>query len=126
MKTRILCTGTFDKLHIGHLEYFKSAKALAKNSILIVIVARDATSKEIKHKTPLNNEQTRLTKIQSLDMVDKAVLGYTKARMLDRVISLKIDILALGHDQWVKEDWLKENLSNIRVVRLKKFKKELL
>jgi len=124
MKTRILCTGTFDKLHTGHISYLKTAKNLKENSELFVIVARDKTSKDIKHKTPKNNEKTRLRRIQLLPFVDKAVLGYEKERILERVKSLKPDIIALGYDQWAREDWLKEKLK-IKVVRIRKFKKPI-
>ena len=130
MKTRILCSGTFDRLHTGHIKYLKAAKNLEKNSELIVIVSRDETAKQIKNKNTINNEKIRLKRIQSLDFVDKAVLGYEKSKILERVVSLKPDIIALGHDQWAKEDWLKENLKklrlNVKIVRMPKFEKEYL
>jgi len=46
MKTRIVCAGTFDVLHTGHIEYLKSAKALVGDVDLIVIVARDSNSEQ--------------------------------------------------------------------------------
>jgi len=130
MKTRIICAGTFDILHTGHIEYLKTAKALAQNSKLIVIVARDANSEKIKGKKTINDEQIRLEKIKELDFVDEAVLGFEGNNAIKRVISLNPDIIALGYDQWAKEDWLdgelKKNGVNVKIFRMNKFDKTLL
>jgi FAD synthetase len=125
MKKRILCSGTFDNLHTGHIDYFKTAKDLAKDSVLIVIVARDDNSYEIKGKHPENTERARLKRIKSLDFVDEAVLGYPKPKIIDRIVSLKPDIIALGYDQWAKEEWLSSELEkhglSPKIIRMKKF-----
>ena len=126
MKQIIVCSGTFDILHNGHIKYLKAAKALRENLELVVIVARDINSARIKGKETINNEKIRLQKIKALDFVDKAVLGFKdKSMVIDRVVSLKPNILALGHDQWAKEDWLKEEFAkrnfNVEIVRMPKF-----
>lgn len=129
MTTRILCSGTFDKLHEGHKEYFRQSKALAKDAELTVIVARDSNSKRIKGKPTINSEELRLKGISELEVVDQAVLGYEGERVIERVISLKPDIIALGHDQWAKEDWLKEELEKEghipKIVRMPKYNKDI-
>ena len=130
MTTRILCAGTFDIVHTGHVAYLKAAKALAQDAELIVIVARDINSNSIKKKPTINNEQSRLSKIKSLDFVNQAVLGKEKSRMLDTVVELHPDIIALGHDQWPNEQKLKEDLKqkglNVKIVRMPKFEKKQL
>ena len=129
MTIRIVCSGTFDVLHTGHVEYLKKAKALARDSVLIVIVARDDNSFEIKKKRPKNNENVRLERIKALDFVDEAVLGFELDKIIDRVISLKPDIIALGYDQWAGEDWLREELRKrgveVRIVRMGEFERNL-
>ncbi len=129
MTTRIVCSGTFDVLHTGHVEYLKKAKALARDSVLIVIVARDDNSFEIKKKRPKNNENVRLERIKALDFVDEAVLGFELDKIIDRVVSLKPDIIALGYDQWAGEDWLREELRKrgveVRIVRMGEFERNL-
>ena len=72
MKT-VLCAGTFDIIHPGHLYLFSEAKKYGDR--LVVIVARDSTSEKIKGKKPLHNEMERLEAVRSLSIVDKAVLG---------------------------------------------------
>ena len=130
MKIRILCAGTFDLLHNGHIEFLKKSKSLAENSELVVIVARDDTSEKIKNKSTINNQKIRLSRIKALDFVDNAFLGYEKSRLLERVVSLNPNIIALGYDQWAKEDWLLKELQerglNVKIVRMPKFDKGLI
>jgi len=128
MKKRIVCAGTFDILHTGHVEYLKAAKALVEDAELIVIIARDKNSEKIKGKKTVNNEELRLERIRALDFVDRAVLGYEESsRIIDRVVSLKPDIIALGYDQWAKEDWLHDELIkkglDVKIVRMPEFDK---
>jgi len=131
MKKRIVCAGTFDILHTGHISYFRAAKALVEEAELIVIVARDKNSEKIKGKKSVNGERFRLKKIRDLDFVDKVVLGYEESsRIIDRVVSLKPDIIALGYDQWAKEDWLHDELIkkglDVKIVRMPEFEKRIL
>ena len=128
MKKRIVCAGTFDILHTGHVEYLRAAKALVEEAELIVIVARDKNSEKIKGKKSVNGERFRLKKIRDLDFIDKVVLGYEESsRIMERVVSLKPDIISLGFDQWAKEDWLHDELIkkglDVKVVRMPKFEK---
>ncbi|MDO8509238.1 MAG: adenylyltransferase/cytidyltransferase family protein [Nanoarchaeota archaeon] len=128
MKTRVVCAGTFDILHTGHIEYLKNSKALSKNSELIVIVARDINSERIKGKKPINNENIRLKNIQSLNFVDNVILGSdVKFNPINTIASLNPDIIALGHDQWAKEEWLSSSLKEIgitpKIVRMPQFEK---
>ncbi|MEN9626709.1 MAG: hypothetical protein RL557_1037 [archaeon] len=130
MKPRIICSGTFDILHSGHIEYLKKAKSLAENAELIVIVSRDANSEKIKQKKTMHDENKRLEKIKNLNIVDEAVLGYEGNNFIERIISLKPNIIALGHDQWAKEEWLQEELEKrgqkVKIVRIEKFEKKML
>jgi len=129
MVKRIVCAGTFDILHTGHVSYLKAAKALASDSELIVIVARDKNSEKIKGKKTVNKEELRLKRVRDFDFVDRAVLGFGETRIIERVTSLKPDIFVLGHDQWAKKDWLRKELKNrgfdVEIVRMGKFERKL-
>jgi len=72
--TRVVATGTFDLLHPGHILYLECSKALGDE--LVVIVARDVN---VRHKPkPVVPQDQRLRMVQSLKVVDQAVLGEEK------------------------------------------------
>lgn len=125
---RIICTGTFDKLHTGHIKYFEAAKKLVENPYLIVIVARDDNSERIKKKKTINDQETRMNRLKAMNIADEVVLGYEKDKIIDRIVDLKPDIIALGYDQWAKEEWLEEELKkrnlSVEIVRMQEFKKK--
>jgi len=119
---KVMATGTFDLLHMGHIYYLKEAKKLG--DILIVIVACDSTVRKMKHE-PVNPEKMRLNLIKELKIVDKAYLGK-KDDMYKLVEEIKPDIIALGYDQIHDDKIIRKNLEkrNIKakIVRLSKYK----
>ena len=99
-KKTVLASGTFDLLHLGHVRFLEEAKkAGGKNAELIVIVARDNTVKQRKGKTPVMPEDQRRALVESLKVVDEAILGWEDFS-IDKVIEIiNPDIIAVGHDQ---------------------------
>lgn len=96
MKKRVLACGTFDLLHPGHISFLEQAKSLGDE--LYVCVARDENVARFKAIIPRWDEQTRLAKIQELDLVDEAFLGHSS----DFCFPLDLtepQIIALGYDQ---------------------------
>lgn len=124
--TTILCTGTFDMLHAGHLNYFEQAKKCADT--LVVIVARDATVEKERNKKPVMNEKDRLKLIQNMKIVDKAVLGDEHDK-LKTVEMIKPDIICLGYDQKIDEVLLAQQLKtrgiSAKIIRAKPYKETL-
>ncbi|MFZ2803888.1 MAG: adenylyltransferase/cytidyltransferase family protein [Patescibacteria group bacterium] len=96
MKKIAMCFGTFDGLHAGHEDYFRQAKELADE--LVVIVARDTTVVDVKGDLPSMNEDARLHAVQEHPLVDEARLGYTddKYKVLEEI---QPDVICLGYDQ---------------------------
>lgn len=91
---RVLATGTFDLLHPGHILYLSEAKK--KGDELYVIVARESM---IKHKPkPIIPDEQRVEMVNSLKIVDKAILG-SESDIFDPIKAIKPDIIVLGHDQ---------------------------
>ncbi|MFX0200101.1 MAG: adenylyltransferase/cytidyltransferase family protein [Candidatus Hodarchaeota archaeon] len=129
--TKVCAFGTFDVLHLGHLRYLEEAKRLGgPHSELIVVVARDSSVKEIKGHTPVFPEQHRVTLVAELKPVDRAVLGDEDPDKFIIIEKLKPHILAIGYDQWVDLNHLREELNDrglkhIQIVRLAKFEDEL-
>ena len=54
---RVVATGTFDGIHKGHEFFLSEAKKLG--DWLGVVIARDATVKQVKGRTPIRNQKQR-------------------------------------------------------------------
>jgi len=119
-KSRVVCAGTFDHLHLGHASFLRQAKALGDE--LVVIVARDENVNRIKGLLPEHNETQRKENVEKTGIPDKVILGYSDKDIFLILEELRPDIIALGYDQRVNEDTIKKRLQNCRVVRLKPFK----
>ena len=118
-------------LHLGHLRYLEEAKRLGgPSSELIVVVARDHSVKTIKGKVPVFPERHRVTLVAGLKPVDRAVLGNEDPDKFKIIEELQPQILAIGYDQWVDLEQLREelerrSLEKIQIVHLPKFEDEL-
>ncbi len=115
MKTRVLCCGTFDFLHPGHIYFLKKAAALG--SELYVVIARDENVIKIKGKYPIHSEDERMEKIEELGFVDNVRLGYPGMNFLRVVTEIKPDIIALGYDQKTPPGLL-DSLSHCKIITI--------
>ncbi len=115
--TTVMCFGTFDLLHIGHLNYFQQAKK--HGTYLTVIISRDN-----KKKNSIFTEEERKLLVQSLEMVDQAILG-NKENHFQIIQELQPNIIFLGYDHPSIENQLKEKFPQITVLRGKSYKPEL-
>ena len=107
MKKLIMCAGTFDTIHPGHLFYLSEAKKYGNK--LIVVVARDNTSEKFKNKKPIHNEKERLEAVRMLKIVDEAVLGR-QGNLFNIIEEIKPDVICLGYDQNVQKQQLEDEL----------------
>ena len=73
--TRVMVFGTFDMLHEGHEDFFRQARAVAREPYLIVSVARDEAGARVKGARPERGERERLGVVAAHPLVDTAVLG---------------------------------------------------
>ena len=126
--TRIMVFGTFDMVHIGHVDFFRQARALAKRPHLIVSIARDSVVKRVKGSPSRRNESERRALLERNTLVDEVVLGQEDG-YIEHIIDAKPSIIALGYDQKGEYvDRLEQDLMNarlkIKVVRLKAFEPE--
>ena len=122
-KKIVIASGTFDLLHLGHVRFLEEAKkAGGKDAELIVIVARDSTVKDRKTTKPIMSEDQRRALVESLKVVDEAILGSENFSIYEVITQLKPDVIAVGHDQdeiekEVLEVIEKEN-ANIEVIKI--------
>jgi FAD synthetase len=110
--------GTYDKLHKGHLNFFKQARK--HGDYLIAVVARDKTVKKIKGRLPRQKERERLFFVSQ--KADKALLGSLKNRYAV-IKKYRPDMICLGYDQ--EADIKKIKKFRIPIKRLKPFKPEI-
>ncbi len=118
---KVMATGVFDILHLGHVYFLKEAKKLGDE--LVVVVATDKTAEKLKH-IPVTSEEMRVQMVGELKPVDKAVLGY-EDNQYKIVKELEPDIIALGFDQKHDEEIIKKDIEelgmDVKVVRLEPF-----
>jgi FAD synthetase len=122
----VLASGVFDLLHLGHVKFLEAAKkAGGKNAKLLVIVARDSTVQDAKGRRPIMPENQRLALVESLKVVDDAVLGLEDFDVGDVIQRIKPDVIALGYDQEKMEkrvrEYVEKNRLNVKVERVSKF-----
>jgi FAD synthetase len=121
-KKRVVCAGTFDHLHPGHIDFLKQAKTLGDE--LIVIVARDENVRKIKGIRP-ESEHYRKANLEKSGIPDRVVLGNLGVNPLLILSELLPDVVALGYDQRVSEKDIKAILPECKVIRLKPFHPDL-
>lgn len=121
---KVMATGTFDLLHMGHIYYLTEAKKLGDT--LTVVVATDSTVRKLKHE-PITPQEIRVNLIRQLKMVDEAYLGH-EGDMYAIVEEIKPDIIALGfdqvHDATMIHQELKKRKLNVKVIRLPRYQGE--
>jgi len=125
----VLASGTFDLFHLGHVKYLEEAKkAGGPNAKLIVIVARDGTVEKRRGTKPIIPENQRRALVDSLKVVDEAILGYEDFD-IERVIEkIKPDVIALGYDRGDIEknvrDYVERKSLKIKIVKIGKFSED--
>ena len=130
-KKRVLASGVFDLLHLGHVKFLEEAKKTGgKNAELIVIIARDSTVEKTKSRKPIMSENQRRALVESLKVVDAAVLGFEEFDIGDVIERVKPDIIALGYDQVDMEKnvqaYVDKHKLHVKVVRIGKFEEDAL
>jgi len=122
----VLASGVFDLLHLGHVRFLEDAKkAGGANSKLVVIIAKDTTVERIKGRKPIMSEDQRLALVESLKVVDEAVMGFEGLDIGEVIEKIKPDVIALGWDQEEMENqvkaYAKSHKEAIKVVRIGKY-----
>jgi len=120
--TKVMATGVFDILHVGHIYFLEEAKKLGDE--LVVVVATDYIAEKVKHRA-ITPQDLRAKMVGALKVVDKVVIGKEKD-IYQTVEEIRPDVIALGYDQLHDEEALmndlkKRGIENVRIVRISKF-----
>lgn len=125
---KVMVFGTFDILHLGHLDFFRQARKLG--DYLIVVVARDKFVREAKGKYPKNPERIRASNVRKSSLINKTILGSRTHNFYTTIRTYIPDCIALGYDQKpsiekLKRDLRKHRVRNVKIVRLNPYKSNI-
>lgn len=102
----VITYGTFDLLHMGHIELLKRAKGLGDK--LIVCLSTDDFNLNMKGKRCIQSYDERKLILESLRYVDLVVPEKTWEQKSTDIDKYSIDIFVIGDDWNGKFDYLKE------------------
>ena len=110
-KKIVLTCGSFDLLHIGHINLLKRAKQLG--DCLIVGLSIDSLIKAHKEYSPILTYKQRKLALEAIRYVDK-VVPQTKLIDINQFKELSADLFVIGDDWKNRTDieglnWLKKN-----------------
>lgn len=96
--------GTFDLLHVGHLELLEACRRLAgPTGSVIVSVNRDEFIRRYKGHAPAQPLDQRLEVIRSVRLVDAAVVNIGDEDSSLALDAVRPDVIAIG-DDWLDPD----------------------
>lgn len=104
MKT-VITYGTFDILHIGHINLLRRARNLGDR--LIVGLSTDEFNAK-KHKTSLLDYANRRVVLEAIRHVDLVIPENTWEQKIDDVQNYKVDLFVIGDDWEGEFDFLRE------------------
>jgi FAD synthetase len=94
---KVMIFGVFDRLHPGHLDFFRQARKHGDE--LIAVVARDQVVMELKNKTPFHSGAERLAMVREVPEVTRAVLGDEVSGSYGVIAAHQPDVICVGYDQ---------------------------
>ena len=102
---KVITYGTFDLLHVGHINILRRAKALG--DYLIVAVSTDEFN-ALKNKKAYYSYEDRKTILEAVKYVDQVIPEHNWEQKINDVQEHDVDIFVMGHDWEGKFDFLKE------------------
>lgn len=102
---KVITYGTYDLLHVGHINLLRRAKELG--DYLIVVLSSDEFN-AIKHKTAYHPYEARKTILESIRYVDEVLPEYTWEQKIQDVVDNQVDVFVMGDDWKGQFDFLKD------------------
>ena len=102
---KIITYGTFDLLHVGHINILKRAKDLG--DYLVVAVSTDEFN-SLKHKEAYHSYEDRKLILEAIKYVDEVIPENTWDQKREDVKNHNIDTFVMGHDWEGEFDFLKD------------------
>ena len=102
---KVITYGTYDLLHVGHINLLRRAKELG--DYLIVVVSSDEFN-AIKNKKAYYSFEDRKKILEAIKYVDEVLPEYTWEQKIDDVVNNNVDVFVMGDDWKGKFDFLKD------------------
>ena len=102
---KVITYGTFDLLHVGHINILKRAKDLG--DYLVVAVSTDEFNR-LKHKEAYHSYEDRKLILEAIKYVDEVIPENSWDQKRDDVKNYNIDTFVMGHDWEGEFDFLKD------------------
>jgi len=92
----VITFGTFDLLHIGHINILERSKKLG--SKLVVGISTDKFTFSKKNKFPVYNQNDRKKIVKSLSFVDEVFFEESFEKKREYIKKYNADIFVMGND----------------------------
>ena len=102
---KVITYGTYDLLHVGHINLLRRARELG--DYLIVVLSTDEFN-AIKHKTAYHSYEARKMILEAIRYVDEVLPETCWEQKITDVQENNIDIFVMGDDWAGQFDFLKE------------------
>ena len=102
---KVITYGTYDLLHIGHINLLRRAKELG--DYLLVVLSTDEFN-AIKHKTAYHSYEDRKAILEAIRYVDEVIPETCWEQKISDVVNNQIDVFVMGDDWSGKFDFLKD------------------
>ena len=102
---KVITYGTFDLLHVGHINLLRRAKALG--DYLIVGLSTDEFNAG-KHKEAYHSYDDRKIMLEAIKYVDEVIPEENWEQKITDVVNNKVDVFVMGSDWEGKFDFLKD------------------
>lgn len=94
---KVFVNGSFDVLHVGHLNLLNSAKKIGDKLVVAIDSDRRIAEKKGPDR-PFNNEFERFTLMKNLKAVDEVRIFDSDQELIDILAEYKPDYMFVGSD----------------------------
>ena len=102
---KVITYGTYDLLHVGHINLLRRAREYG--DYLIVVLSSDEFN-AIKGKKAYYSFEDRKKILEAIRYVDEVLPEYTWEQKIDDVVNNNVDVFVMGDDWKGKFDFLKD------------------
>ena len=102
---KVITYGTFDLLHVGHINLLRRAKAMG--DYLLVVLSTDEFNAG-KHKEAYHSYEDRKIILEAIKYVDEVIPEVSWDQKISDVVDNNIDVFVMGNDWEGKFDFLKD------------------